>query len=221
MIKDNGIGISKDFLAHIFDPFEREKNTTFSGVYGTGLGLTIAKNIAEMMGGNIEVKSTVGKGSIFTITLRLRIQNEPFSDSAEFDDFSFPLLDLKLLLVEDNEINMEIETEILQGLGFFVDTAPDGNVAVKMVEESQPGDYDIVLMDIQMPEMNGRQATAAIRRLDNPELANIPIIALSANAFDSDKRMSLESGINAHLTKPIDVPLLLKTMKEILQAREI
>ncbi len=90
-----------------------------------------------------------------------------------------------------------------------------------MVEESQPGDYDIVLMDIQMPEMNGRQATAAIRRLDNPELANIPIIALSANAFDSDKRMSLESGINAHLTKPIDVPLLLKTMKEILQAREI
>ena len=221
VIKDNGIGISKDFLAHIFDPFEREKNTTFSGVYGTGLGLTIAKNIAEMMGGNIEVKSTVGKGSIFTITLRLRIQNEPFSDSAEFDDFSFPLLDLKLLLVEDNEINMEIETEILQGLGFFVDTAPDGNVAVKMVEESQPGDYDIVLMDIQMPVMNGRQATAAIRRLDNPELANIPIIALSANAFDSDKRMSLESGINAHLTKPIDVPLLLKTMKEILQAREI
>lgn len=220
VIKDTGIGISKDFLAHIFDPFEREKNTTFSGVYGTGLGLTIAKNIAEMMGGNIEVKSTVGKGSIFTVTLRLRIQNEPFSDSAEFDDFSFPLLDLKLLLVEDNEINMEIETEILQGLGFFVDTASDGNVAVKMVEESQPGDYDIVLMDIQMPEMNGRQATAAIRRLDNPALANIPIIALSANAFDSDKRMSLESGINAHLTKPIDVPLLLKTMKEILQARE-
>ncbi|MDE6203967.1 MAG: response regulator [Lachnospiraceae bacterium] len=220
VIKDNGIGISKDFLAHIFEPFEREKNTTFSSVYGTGLGLTIAKNIAEMMGGSIEAKSTVGKGSTFTVTLRLRIQNEPFSDFSDFEDFSFPLLDLKILLVEDNEINMEIETEILQGLGFFVETASDGNVAVKMVEESNPGDYDIVLMDIQMPEMNGRQATAAIRRLDNPALANIPIIALSANAFDSDKRMSLESGINAHLTKPIDVPLLLKTMKEILQARE-
>lgn len=220
VIKDTGIGISKDFLAHIFEPFEREKNTTFSGIYGTGLGLTIAKNIAEMMGGSIDVKSTVGKGSTFTVTLRLRIQNEPFSDSADFDDFSFPLLDLKLLLVEDNEINLEIESEILQGLGFSIDTASDGNEAVKMVEQSQPGDYDIVLMDIQMPEMNGRQATAAIRRLDNPALANIPIIALSANAFESDKRMSLESGINAHLTKPIDVPLLLKTMKEILQTRE-
>ena len=217
VIKDTGIGISKDFLAHIFEPFEREKNTTFSGIYGTGLGLTIAKNIAEMMGGSIDVKSTVGKGSTFTVTLRLRIQNEPFSDSADFDDFSFPLLDLKLLLVEDNEINLEIESEILQGLGFSIDTASDGNEAVKMVEQSQPGDYDIVLMDIQMPEMNGRQATAAIRRLDNPALANIPIIALSANAFESDKRMSLESGINAHLTKPIDVPLLLK---EILQTRE-
>lgn len=213
-VTDDGIGMSKGFLEHIFEPFERENNTTFSGIHGTGLSLTIAKNIVNMMGGKIEVDSTVGKGSTFTVTLRLRTQ-DTISSSAE--DTVENLTNLKILLVEDNMINLSIETEILHELGFQVETAENGMVAVEKLADSTPGDYDLVLMDVQMPVMDGRQATEAIRRLSNPKLANIPIIALSANAFESDKRMSIESGMNAHLTKPMDVPLLLETIKKTMQ----
>lgn len=216
LVKDTGIGISEDFLAHIFEPFEREKNTTFSGIHGTGLGLTIAKSIAEMMGGNIEVDSTIKKGSTFTVTLNLRIQKQLFSADAE--DTFFHLMNQKILLVEDNEINLEIETEVLQGLGFLIETATDGSIAVEKVKNSEPKEFALILMDIQMPVMDGLEAARAIRRLDNPELANIPIIALSANAFESDKRASIESGMNAHLTKPIDIPLLLETIVATIQA---
>lgn len=211
-VSDNGIGIGKDFIAHIFEPFERENNTTFSGIHGTGLSLAIAKNIITMMGGKIEVDSTVGKGSAFTITLRLRVQETPAH--AEAEDSEEELTDLKILLVEDNIINLKIETEILRELGFTVETAENGQIAVDIMANSKPGDFDLILMDIQMPVMDGRQATRSIRRLDNQELANIPIIALSANAFESDKRMSIESGMNAHLTKPMDIPLLLETISK-------
>lgn len=218
VVQDNGIGISEDFLEHIFEPFEREQDTTHSQVFGTGLGLTIAKNIANRMGGDIEVKSTVGKGSTFTATLRLRIQTDSDSDTKDeqSDDF-LHLPGKRILLVEDNEINQEIETEILQGIGFLIETAADGSIAVDKLAHSEPGYFSLVLMDIQMPVMNGHEASKAIRKLADPVLAQIPIIALSANAFENDRQLSLESGMNEHLAKPIDVPLLLNTISGILK----
>ena len=212
VVKDTGIGIGKDFLGRIFEPFEREKNTTLSGVHGTGLGLAIARNITEMMGGHIDVKSTTGKGSTFTVTLNLRIHEQPLSISNVNEDAFSQLMNQKILLVEDNEINLEIETEILQDLGFIIETAVNGSIAVEKIKKAGPDEFALVLMDIQMPVMDGLEAARAIRRLDNPVLANIPIVALSANAFESDKRMSMESGMNAHLTKPIDIPVLLETI---------
>ncbi len=212
VVQDTGIGIGKGFLERIFEPFEREKNTTFSGVHGTGLGLAIARNITEMMGGHIDVESTAGKGSTFTVTLNLRIHEQPLSISNVNEDTFSQLMNQKILLVEDNEINLEIETEILQGLGFIIETAVNGSIAVEKIKKAEPDEFALVLMDIQMPVMDGLEATRAIRSLGSPELANIPIIALSANAFESDKRMSIESGMNAHLTKPIDIPVLLETI---------
>lgn len=221
IVRDTGIGISKEFLTHVFEPFEREKNTTFSGIHGSGLGLAIAKNIATTLGGDIQVNSTVNKGSTFTVTLRLRIQTDPllYTAGADItnDSFSY-LLDKRILLVEDNEINLEIETEILQGLGFLIETAVNGSIAVDKVKGSTPGYFSLVLMDIQMPVMDGYQAARAIRSLDDSQLAQIPIIALSANAFESDKQMSMESGMNEHLTKPIDIPLLLETITKYIHS---
>ena len=215
VVQDNGIGISKDFLEHIFEPFEREKNTTHSQVLGVGLGLTIAKNIANRMDGDIDVSSTQGEGSTFTATLRLRKQTDFCTDENQSDNPYVNLPGKRILLVEDNEINLEIETEILQGIGFIIETAIDGSIAVDKLKHSEPGYFSLVLMDIQMPVMNGYEASKAIRKLEEPALAQIPIIALSANAFESDKQMSLESGMNEHLTKPIDIPLLLNTISHI------
>lgn len=216
VIQDSGIGISQDFLEHIFDPFERENNTTQSQVFGVGLGLTIAKNIANRMGGDIEVSSTLGKGSTFTVTLRLRIQTDSNIDEKQSDNLYANLPGKRILLVEDNEINLEIEKEILQGIGFVLETAINGSIAVDKLKHAKPGYFSLVLMDIQMPVMNGYEASKAIRKLEDPAMSKIPIIALSANAFESDKQMSLESGMNEHLTKPIDVPLLLNTISQFL-----
>lgn len=222
VVQDNGIGISEDFLEHIFEPFEREKNTTHSQVLGTGLGLTVAKSIADRMGGDIEVSSTVGKGSTFTVTLRLRIQTDSVSVAKEEqpDNYYVNLPGKRILLVEDNELNQEIESEILQGIGFLIETAEDGSIAIDKLRHTKPGYFSLILMDIQMPVMNGYEASKAIRKLTDPALSQIPIIALSANAFESDKQMSLESGMNEHLTKPIDVPLLLNTISDILKGTE-
>lgn len=218
IVQDSGIGISKEFLEHIFEPFEREQNTTFSGIYGTGLGLTIAKHIVEMMNGTIEAESIVGIGSTFTVTLHLSVQTSPALPETDPEQMLAQLDNKKILLVDDNEINLEIETEILQDFGFIIETATDGSIAVEKLKNSKPGEFALILMDIQMPVMDGRQATRVIRQLDNLELANIPIVALSANAFESDKNLSIESGMNNHLTKPIDVPLLLDTIASILHS---
>lgn len=232
-IKDTGIGIGKDFLEHIFEPFERENNTTFSGIHGSGLGLTITKNLVDMMGGTIKVDSAVHEGSTFTVTLPLRTQEpttaadtreakirEAEINAAETRETEIGLLqNQKILLVEDNEINLEIETEMLRSQGFLIDTATDGSIAVDKILHSNPGDYALILMDIQMPVMDGWQAAKSIRRLENSELSSIPIIALSANAFESDRRTSLESGMDAHLTKPVDMPQLLETISTLLQTR--
>ena len=216
-VEDNGIGISPEFMERIYEPFEREKNTTYSGVIGTGLGLTIVKNIVTAMGGTIDVKSAIGKGTRFTVTLRLKTQVHPVSFNMSTDDTIAYLTGHKILLVEDNEINLEIETAILEGMGFHVDTAENGRIAVEMIKKAAPDEYALVLMDIQMPVMNGRQAARAIRGLKNNNLARIPIIALSADAFESDKRKSIESGMDAHLPKPIDIPVLLETIAKTIQ----
>ena len=212
-VRDTGVGIAKKSLHKIFLPFEREKNTTSSGVYGAGLGLTIAKHLTEMMGGTIEVKSAVNKGSTFTVTIALRRQNEVAA--AESGD-GFDPRGKKILIAEDNEINLEIETDILQDIGFKVDTAENGEIAVRKIGASAPGEYALILMDIQMPVMDGRQATRAIRNLPDPALANIPILALSANTFESDRKASLECGMDAHLSKPLDVCELMTAFNKVL-----
>lgn len=208
---DTGIGIAADALDRIFRAFEREKNTTQSGRFGAGLGLTIAKNIIEKMEGTIDVTSEVGKGSTFTVTVALRPQTAaPQTGGAGRPDG-------KVLIVEDNEINLEIETEILTDLGFAVDTAENGKIAVEKIEAAADDEYAFVLMDLQMPVMDGWTASRAIRGLKNPKKAALPIIALSANAFESDVRKSIEAGINEHLSKPMDVPVLLETVKKVLR----
>ena len=217
VVRDNGVGISEEFLKQIFEPFTRERNTTLSGVHGAGLGLAIAKNLADLLGGAIEVTSAVGEGSVFTVTLRLRFRlgAENASREVEADEVT----GLRLLLVEDNEINQEIETEILAGQGFVVDTAFDGAAALEKVRAAAPGAYDLILMDIQMPVMDGWEATRAIRALPDTGKASIPIIALSANVFDSDIQKSLDAGMDAHLAKPIDIPVLLWTIRKSVLSR--
>ena len=219
IVQDNGIGISESFIQHIFEPFERQQNTTLSGIYGTGLGLTITKNIVDMMGGTIEVFSASGQGSTFTISLSLRIQNRQFQPFSPKNQKQKPASEhRRILLVEDNEINLEIEVELLQDAGFLVETATDGSIAIEKITHSEPGYYNLVLMDIQMPVMDGYHATSAIRRLENPLLANIPIVALSANTLDEDRRKAMECGMNAHLPKPVNMPQLMELVEKILAA---
>ena len=216
-VADTGVGISEEFRASIFEPFTREKNTTLSGVHGIGLGLTIAKSIVDKMGGTIDVQSAVGVGSTFTATLFLRPQGIPAKTGTDLPEES--LQPQKILLVEDNALNLEIETELLSDLGFTIDTAVNGLIAVEKISASAVGTYDLILMDIQMPVMDGWEAAREIRRLSNSALAGIPIIALSANCFLSDVQRSMECGMDAHLGKPIDIPLLLKTIQEVTQGR--
>ena len=217
-VADDGIGITEAFLPHIFEPFERQANTTMSGVYGTGLGLPIVKSIVDMMGGSIHVESRPGQGSRFTVTLSLRLRKGTFRPAPP----PVPETALRsgegrrILVAEDNELNREIAQELLEDAGFRVELTENGSAALERVACSRPGDYALVLMDLQMPVMDGCQAARAIRALPDPLLAGIPIIALSANTFEEDQRMSLESGMNGHLAKPIDIPTLLETIGRIL-----
>lgn len=215
VVKDNGIGMSESFQKRMFEPFERQQNTTMSGVPGTGLGLTITKRIVEMMGGNIEVDSVEGGGSKFTVTLEFRIyhRSEEQTNAGEDDRFR-NYEQKKILLVEDNELNLELEVELLRDEGFVVETAENGRIAVEMMRNSRPGEYGVVLMDIQMPVMDGYHAAQAIRELSDPELANIPIIAVSANTFDEDRKRAFECGMNAYVAKPVDIPQLLHAIGE-------
>ncbi len=212
VVEDNGIGIGEEFLGRIFEPFSREKNSTLSGVHGIGLGLTIAKSIVDMMHGNIEVKSVVNEGSTFTVGLTFRAQ--PLHDASREEEV-FSGTSLRILVVEDNEINLEIETELLERMGFTVEPAENGKIALDKVACASPGDYDLVIMDLQMPVMDGWQASAAIRQLPDPTLAHIPIIALSADILASNKGRAMECGIDACLSKPLDFTLLLEAIEEI------
>ena len=220
-IRDTGIGISSEFKEHLFEAFARERTSTVSGLEGAGLGLAITKNIVDIMRGEIAVESEEGKGTEFTITLPLRLDTsarraETSSEPKETARKEFSFSGRRILLVEDNEINQQIAQMILEKSGFEVDVANDGTVAVEKVRGAPVGQYDLILMDIQMPIMNGYEATRRIRALDSP-LAGIPIIALSANALEEDKRNSLESGMNNHVGKPFDVQQLLGLIQSYLK----
>ena len=220
-IKDNGIGMSQEFVQKIFSPFERERTSTVSRTQGTGLGMAITKNIVDMMGGTVEVQTEQGKGTEFTVRLPLRIQSAhrrvekiPEPESPALPAAKADFRDRRILLVEDNELNSEIAAEILSQYGFQVDTAKNGAEAVEKVQHSKPGEYDLVLMDVQMPVMNGYEATKRIRGLSDPALAKITILAMTANAFEEDKRKALECGMDGFLSKPIVVEELIGTLQK-------
>ena len=215
IVEDNGIGISEEFLSHIFEPFEREKNTTLSGIHGSGLGLTIVKKLVDVMNGTIEVSSLPNQGSTFKVVLKLRLQNVDYKKQSVGKHIPEQS---RILIVDDNEINMEIAMEILKDAGYPVDSATDGSIALEKIKKSSPGTYAMILMDIQMPVMNGYDASRAICNLENPALANIPIVALSANTFEEDKEMAFKSGMNAHVAKPINTIELYNTMQRILDS---
>ena len=219
IIKDTGIGMSPEYLHHLFDEFSRERTSTVSKQQGTGLGLAITKRIIDMMEGSIEVESKVGEGSKFTIRMPMRIQENPetveqmrFAHSEQehvsFDGF-------KVLVVEDNELNLEISKDILESSGVIVESAEDGSIAVELLKEKGPEYYDCILMDIQMPVMDGFEATRVIRKMFPDK--RIPIIALSANAFDEDRRKSFEAGMDGHLAKPIVIAQLEDALKKFLK----
>lgn len=210
-IKDNGIGMDPKFQRVMFDPFERERSSTDSGIQGTGLGLAITDSLVKLMGGKIHVSSQKDVGSEFIVSIPLSLaeknQIETIKVSSKFD-FSGK----RVLLVEDNELNKEIAEELLHDEGFKVETAGDGATAVKKVMNAEAGYYDVILMDIQMPVMDGYQATRAIRNLEDEGKAKVPIIAMTANAFEEDRKRALESGMDAHVPKPIVITTLLETI---------
>ena len=217
-VKDNGIGMSEEFQKHLFESFSREQSATVSKQEGAGLGLAIVKKIVDLMGGTISVQSKLGEGSTFVVELPLKVMDEKAieefeasrkKDTIAIDEISFD--GQKVLLVEDNEMNREIATEILEEVGLVIDTAEDGAIAVRKEMENGPSYYDFILMDIQMPVMDGYEATAEIRKM--PDADRLPIIALSANAFKEDMDRSIAAGMNAHVAKPIDVKTLFETMK--------
>ncbi len=217
-VEDNGRGIAQEFRKDLFQPFERERNTTKSGVLGTGLGLSVVKNLVELMDGSIEVESNVGQGSRFRIRLLLKVPEELSEENPILvdSDSSINLEGKRILLVEDNEINREIAQELLMDEGYLVETANDGSVAVEMIKNASSFYYSLVLMDIQMPVMDGYTATREIRALQDEKLARIPIIALSANAFAEDYKRSIEAGMDAHVPKPIQMEELQETIRHVL-----
>ena len=218
-VKDHGVGMSQEFLTHIFEPFEREHTSTISQIPGTGLGMSITKNLVDLMGGTIQVSSRPGQGTEFVLQFTFKLREQESTSAADSPASTTDFSGRRLLLVEDNELNMEIAEELLLDAGFLIETAQNGQIAVDMVQDSSEGYYDAILMDIQMPVMNGYQASRAIRSLADRRLAAIPIIALTANAFDEDKKEALANGMNAHIAKPLDLDVLYDTLRAILEGR--
>jgi signal transduction histidine kinase/CheY-like chemotaxis protein len=217
-VEDTGIGMKPEFLSHIFEMFSRERNTTASKVQGTGLGMAIVKNLVDLMNGKVFIESEFGKGTKVTFNFNFKIQKAPFSkdkNSAKKQK-RISLKGKRALLVEDNELNREIAKDILEIEHIIVDQATNGSEAVDIIKNSKPGFYDFVLMDVQMPIIDGYQATDMIRKLDNKKLANVPIIAMTANAFEEDKKRALDSGMDDYLSKPIRAESLFNTVTRIL-----
>ncbi|WP_081441055.1 response regulator [Fibrobacter succinogenes] len=213
VVEDSGIGMSSDFIEHIYDEFTRESSTTVSRIQGTGLGMTIVKKLTDIMNGTIKIDSKKGQGTKIAVSIPMKWCKDLSPETAEQKTVTtIPLKDMKVLLVEDNEMNREIAEEILTENGLVVDTANDGDIAVDKVRRAPPGAYNLILMDVQMPRMNGYDATKAIRKLEDPQKSKVPIIAMTANAFEEDKKNALAAGMNGHLAKPIDVQKLIQTL---------
>lgn len=222
-IRDNGIGMDSAFVTHAFERFSREHSSTVSGIEGTGLGLAVCRELVEKMGGAININSERGKGTVVAFSLPLETCKEsdfpkPVEEEEVHED-TVVLEGRKVLLVDDNEMNREIAMDMLTDNGVIVDTAENGFIAVEKVAASKPGDFDMVLMDIQMPVMDGYEATRRIRALPNKALAGIPIVAMTANAFDEDRKASSAAGMNAHLAKPVGADVLCKVLSEFIGAR--
>ena len=228
-VKDNGIGMSPEFQEHIFDSFTREHTVTENGIGGTGLGMAITKNIVDMMGGRIQVESEVGKGTEFTVTLECELSGMTTKPESASEQRELPGNEMqkhkaedrrsyagkRVLLVEDNELNREIATAIMQEIGLNVDIAEDGTDAVDIMSSAEGRKYDLIFMDIQMPKMDGYTATREIRTLNDPKCANIPIIAMTANAFEEDRKKAIKAGMNGHIAKPISVDVILENLDQI------
>lgn len=219
-VEDNGIGMSEEFQAHIYETFSRERSSTTSGVEGTGLGMGIVKKLVDMLGGTISLKSEIGKGSIFTVQFACRIakyeDTQPQKATEEWNPDC--LKGKRILLAEDNDLNAEIAMELLSEVGLLVDRAENGVACAEMLRKAPEDYYALILMDVQMPVMDGYTATQKIRKFENPKKANIPIIAMTANAFAEDRKKALDIGMNDHAAKPIDmnklIPVLMKYLDE-------
>ena len=220
-VKDTGIGMSPEFAEKIFDSFERERSSTVSGIQGTGLGMSITKQLVDLMEGRIQVNTAPGKGSEFLVTIPLRVLNK--REIAELrtekgdNQSRVSFRDYRLLVVDDLELNREIAVSMLESQGFRVEQASDGTEALDKIRRAAPGYYDAVLMDIQMPVMNGYEATRAIRALPDPRRADVPILAITANAFEEDRKLALNAGMDGYVSKPIETEKLLNALEKVLR----
>ncbi|MDO4474883.1 MAG: ATP-binding protein [Eubacteriales bacterium] len=218
-IRDNGIGMSEEFLPQLFDSFSRERNTTMGKISGTGLGMSIVKRLVDLMEGTIEVESAPGVGTTFVVTFDQRIADEAYyerhrgAEDRQNVDFT---KGKRVLLAEDNDLNAEIAIEILAEFGIEVHRAADGIECVSEIERTPAGTYDLILMDIQMPNMDGYKATRTIRQLGDAKKANIPIIAMTANAFEEDRKNAMVAGMNGHIGKPINIECLIEELSKVL-----
>lgn len=220
IIKDTGVGMKPDFVPHVFEAFTQENANSRSNYQGTGLGMAITKQLTDLMGGTISVESTYGVGSTFTVVFTFAIDREErlINVDQRLDDIVFD--GMRVLLAEDNELNVEIATFLLEGRGIKVTAVGNGKLAVDTFAINPPGTFDLILMDIMMPEMNGYEATRAIRALPREDAANIPIIAMTANAFDEDRRNAFDAGMNGHIAKPLDTIRMFRTIGNIVGTNE-
>ncbi len=220
IVEDNGIGMSEEFQQHIFEAFSRERSSTLSGVDGTGLGMGIVKHLVDLMNGTIEVESTLGVGTKFTVRIPCRIagEEELRTEKAEYHLDHVSVFGKRILMAEDNDLNAEIAIELLSKEGLKVDRASDGAECVRMIEEAEAGQYDLILMDIQMPVMDGYEAARTIREMPDKDKAAVPIVAVTANAFEEDREKAAAAGMNAHISKPIDRNALILVLRRLLDA---
>ena len=217
VISDTGIGMTKEYLPTLFEEFSRERTSIRNTVEGTGLGMAIVKNLVELMGGTIAVDSEPGKGTTFTLTLHHRIAKESDWHRNKEQEIDWSLCQGKhILLAEDNDLNAEIAMELLKEYGFIVERAEDGVDCVEKLQKAPAGTFDLILMDIQMPNMNGYEATRLIRGLADEKKRTIPIIAMTANAFEEDRKDALVAGMNEHIAKPLDIPAFAKKLMTVL-----
>ena len=218
-VSDTGIGMSQDYLTRIFEAFTREQNTTKSKITGSGLGMSIVKKYVDLLGGTIEVESELGKGSTFTVTLKHKIADESYYGKGQIENPETGTEILKgrnILIAEDNDLNAEIAAAILERAGLKTERVENGVQCVNLITKMPAGTYDMILMDIQMPEMDGYEAARVIRQLPDRDKACIPIIAMTANAFEEDRKDAMAAGMNGHMAKPIQVDQLLSMLAEMI-----